>query len=117
MSPPTAWAKKRPSVARPIATSQGAATASRWLSEAAFRPRRLVLWAGALPEDMDWRLAQQTLRGLSVTVVVGNQDEYITAEKVQAHLELLRQLGSEPTLLRFAGRHALQADVLRQLHP
>ena len=32
--------------------SQGAATVSRWLLQAHFRPARLVLWAGAFPPDL-----------------------------------------------------------------
>ena len=96
--------------------SQGAATASRWLSKAVFRPHQLVLWAGAFPEDMELGLAQKTLQGVPVTLVVGNQDEYVDAGKVQAQLHALRQLDTEPTLIQFAGRHTLNADVLQQLH-
>lgn len=95
--------------------SQGAATVSRWLSRAAFRPARLVLWAGAFPNDMDFRVATKLLRGLPVTLVVGEQDEYIDAEQVRAQQDFLRKLGVEPELIQFAGRHTLDAEVLRQL--
>lgn len=96
--------------------SQGAATVSRWLSRAPFRPAQLILWAGAFPEDLDFGVATRLLRGLPVTLVVGDQDEFISAEQVQAQRAFLRRLGVEPVLLSFAGRHTLNADVLRQLH-
>ena len=95
--------------------SQGAATASRWLSRARFRPARLVLWAGAFPDDMEFTVATGLLRGLPVTLVVGEQDEFIDAGQVRAQAEFLRGLGVEPELMQFAGRHTLDADVLREL--
>ena len=95
--------------------SQGAATAGRWLSRANFRPTRLILWAGAFPEDMDFRVATSLLRHLPVTLVVGEQDEYIGAAQVRAQLDFLRQLGVEAELIQFAGRHTLDAQVLHQL--
>ncbi|WP_375418008.1 alpha/beta hydrolase [uncultured Hymenobacter sp.] len=95
--------------------SQGAATASRWLSRAAFRPTRLVLWAGAFPDDMDFTVATSLLRGLPVTLVVGEQDEYVGAEQVRVQQAFLRKLGVEPEVIQFAGKHTLDAGVLQQL--
>jgi predicted esterase len=95
--------------------SQGAATVSRWLSRAPFRPARLVLWAGAFPEDMDFTVAKGLLRNLSVTLVIGSEDEYVKAAHIKSQQEFLRQLEVEPELLQFAGRHTLDAATLRQL--
>ena len=95
--------------------SQGAATASRWLPLAPFRPARLVLWAGAFPEDMDPQTANTLLAGLNLTLVVGEQDEYVSAEEVRAQLAFLRRLGAAPALIQFDGRHTLDAAVLKQL--
>ena len=69
--------------------SQGTATAARWLAQAAFRPAHLVLWAGEFPPDIDAEAAGRLLRGLPLTLVAGDHDEYLTAERVaqqQAHL-------------------------------
>lgn len=96
--------------------SQGGATVSRWLARATFRPNRLVLWAGAFPPDMDVPAAASLLRRLAVTLVYGDQDEYLTTADVEKQRDFLRQLGVEPTIIRFAGPHTLDADVLRQLH-
>jgi predicted esterase len=42
--------------------SQGAATVSRWLARARFRPARLVLWAGSFPPDMEFAARGAGLR-------------------------------------------------------
>ena len=95
--------------------SQGAATVSRWLSRARFRPAHLILWAGAFPDDMDFTVATSLLRGLPVTLVVGDADEYVSATHIQAQLDFLRSLGVEPRFKQFSGRHTIDADTLRTL--
>ncbi|TGE24647.1 phospholipase [Hymenobacter aquaticus] len=96
--------------------SQGAATVSRWLARATFRPARLILWAGAFPADVDFSVATRLLRQLPITLVCGDQDEYINAEDLRKQQEFLRQLGVEPEVIRFSGKHELNAGVLQRLH-
>ncbi|RFP66560.1 phospholipase [Hymenobacter lapidiphilus] len=95
--------------------SQGAATISRWLTRAAFRPAQLILWAGAFPPDMDFSVATRLLKGLPVTLVCGTEDEFIKNEDLQKQQEFLRRLGVEPTLIRFAGTHTLDRETLLEL--
>lgn len=95
--------------------SQGTATAGRWLARAAFRPAHLVLWAGEFPPDMAPAAATRLLRGLPLTLVVGDRDEYLTPERVARQQAHLRQLGAAPTLRTFAGPHALNQEILAQL--
>ena len=95
--------------------SQGAATVSRWLARATFRPARLILWAGAFPPDMKFAVAKQLVRGLPVTLVYGDEDEYVKTADVEKQRDLLRQLGVEPEIIGFPGKHVLHAEVLRQL--
>lgn len=95
--------------------SQGAATVSRWLARAAFRPARLVLWAGAFPPDIDFTVASHLLQNLPVTLVCGDADEFIKPEDVEKQREFLRRLGVEPDILGFTGKHTLHAGVLQQL--
>ncbi|NVO32048.1 alpha/beta hydrolase [Hymenobacter lapidiphilus] len=95
--------------------SQGAATVSRWLARATFRPARLILWAGAFPPDMDFPVATRLLQGLGVTLVCGTEDEFIKDEDLQKQQMFLRRLGVEPTLIRFAGTHTLDRGTLLQL--
>ena len=95
--------------------SQGTATASRWLAQAPFRPTHLILWAGAFPHDMALATARHLLQNLRLTVVIGTEDEYISADSLARHLEQLRQLGSLPTVISFVGKHLLNRAVLEKL--
>ena len=95
--------------------SQGTATVSRWLAQASFRPARLVLWAGGFPDDLAPDAARQLLAGLPLTLVVGTDDEFITAAQATRQLELLRQLGAAPDYVSFAGTHELNRAVLTEL--
>ncbi|KUG07593.1 alpha/beta hydrolase [Solirubrum puertoriconensis] len=96
--------------------SQGASTLSRWLMRSSFTPARLVLWAGAFPEDVEPPAAQALFQRIpQLSYVCGNADAFITEERLQAQLEYLAQLGAKPRLLRFVGGHQLDAAVLREL--
>ena len=99
-----------------LAFSQGTAAASRWLASRpdGLRPHQLVLWAGDYPADA--LPAPSLLPGLPVTLVSGDQDEYISPEKLHQQAELLRTHGAAVTTYAFAGGHTLNLPILRQLH-
>ena len=70
-----------------LAFSQGAATGARWLAHRHQHglavPGRLVVWGGALPHDFDLGGADgDALRATRLTLVVGEADEFATAEVV-----------------------------------
>jgi predicted esterase len=98
--------------------SQGTATVSRWLTRNAitWRPHQLILWAGDFSVDIDDAAARQLLVQLLVTLISGNQDEYVPADKLQEQAEALRQQGARVATLHFEGGHTLNREVLYQLH-
>ncbi|RSK44559.1 alpha/beta hydrolase [Hymenobacter perfusus] len=95
--------------------SQGAATVSRWLAQAAFRPAHLILWAGAFPPDMALPAATNLLHKLPVTLVCGTEDEFITAEALRQQRGFLQRIGVEATVVQFTGKHTLHGPTLTQL--
>lgn len=95
--------------------SQGTATISRWLTQARFQPARVVLWAGSFPEDIASEVAKRLLQNKTLHLVVGTNDEYVTAEKAALLHEQLLALGCMPHLHTFAGGHALNRAVLQEL--
>jgi predicted esterase len=97
--------------------SQGTATVSRWLAAraAGWRPHQLILWAGDFPADIETEAAQRLLRGLPVVLVSGEQDEYVTPEKLAAQAEILRLHGARVTTESFEGKHTMHPPLLRQL--
>ncbi|TGE20100.1 alpha/beta hydrolase [Hymenobacter elongatus] len=95
--------------------SQGAATVSRWLARAHFRPLRLILWAGAFPADMDFTVATHLVHQFPIVLVCGDQDEFISAAELAKQQAFLQRLGVEPELIYFAGKHELNAATLQCL--
>ena len=95
--------------------SQGTATVSRWMAQARFRPAELILWAGGFPDDLDPIDARKLLENLLLTIVLGTDDEYISASKMAHQQQQLQQLGATPILITFPGKHELNRAVLAEL--
>lgn len=99
--------------------SQGGATVTRWLALSPMLGRppadRLVLWGTSLPHDLDLAAHRDWLNATSLTLVIGDEDEYATAERMADEAERLRGANIAFQTLPFAGGHRLDADVLRRL--
>ncbi|MBC3541286.1 alpha/beta fold hydrolase [Rufibacter sp. H-1] len=95
--------------------SQGGATACRWLAQAQWPMKQLVLWAGVFPEDMEITSASRTLSQTHLTYVYGLQDPFVADDKVQAQLVRVEAAGLHPEVITFAGKHELNQEVLRLL--
>jgi predicted esterase len=94
--------------------SQGSATASRWAALGSTPIDTLILWAGLMADDLDISRYPK-LKAMRIRFVIGERDEFLSAEKIDAHQRRLRGAGLEPTLIRFAGGHRLDRDTLRTL--
>jgi predicted esterase len=95
--------------------SQGTATVSRWLAASEMRVDHLVLWAGAIPPELDLASWAARLHGAAITLVAGEQDEFATAAAVAAEAERLSAAGVAYSLQRFAGGHTIDAAALVRL--
>lgn len=95
--------------------SQGVATAARWVALGVSRVDHLVLWAGAIPEDIDLGAGAAGAGGLRVTLVLGKQDEFADWAKVDEQVTRLVQQGITPDVHSFEGGHRLDDDVLRRI--
>ena len=95
--------------------SQGTATVGRWLAQAAFRSAHLILWAGGFPDDLAPSAAHKLLQGLPLSIVIGSDDEYISAAQAAQQHQQLNQLGAEAQLLTFPGRHEMNRAILEKL--
>jgi predicted esterase len=95
--------------------SQGAATVARWVVRGTVAVHRLVLWGGRFPPDLDLDTHRARLAAMRVTIVIGSQDEYITADGVAAERERLATAGVPAQFVSFEGGHRLDRKVLRFL--
>ncbi len=95
--------------------SQGAATATRWALQGKVDFTRLILWAGIFPPDMDFAAGHRILQTKKVITVLGNQDPFVTHERLKEMETISDQLRIYPEMIRFEGKHDMDEATLRQL--
>ncbi len=96
--------------------SQGTATVSRWLCHLPEAPARLVLWAGAFPEDMAFTAADALRTGATeLHTALGDDDPFVTEESKIRQARFIAEHGLRPVHHAFVGGHTLDAGVLRGL--
>lgn len=95
--------------------SQGVATVARWLALGTPRVDHLVLWAGAVPDEVDFAAHRARLAAMRVTLVMGRADalaEWANLEERRARLE---EQGFAVDVHWFEGGHRLDDEVLRRI--
>lgn len=95
--------------------SQGCATQLRWMAQEQPQFSTLVLWAGSIPEDIDYRPVYAYLQGKPLHFVYGDADPFITPERVEAQQALARQLPMPYQTHVFSGRHTVDRSALKLL--
>lgn len=96
--------------------SQGGATVSRWALDGKINFHRLILWAGLFPNDMDFDKGTSLFKKKEVIEVYGDQDPFLTDDRLGEMKDLNKKLNLEPTLVRFNGGHEIDQQTLLQLH-
>ncbi len=95
--------------------SQGATTASRWVTLGGHKAHRLILWAGPIAHDIDLSEFEETLSKMKVSFVIGDKDHLISPVRVEEEMDRLRAEGIDFTFVPFEGTHQMNADVLKRL--
>ena len=95
--------------------SQGAATATRWASQWEMPIDTLVLWAGGFAWDLHLETAKEKFEATDLVMVFGDQDEFLTQERLSKQQEILGLLGKEPFFLNFSGGHVLDSGLLEKV--
>lgn len=95
--------------------SQGCTTQLRWMARAQPLFSDLVLWAGSIPEDVDYRPLRPYLSSHPLHFVYGDNDPFITAERAAEQKLLSEQLAMNYQVHRFEGKHTVERKALRTL--
>jgi predicted esterase len=95
--------------------SQGVPTVARWAERGAATVDLLVLWAGGLPRDVNFRAVHERLPALRCDMVYGTADAWITPKVVVEQEGVLAASGIPYRILPFDGGHSLKGGVLREL--
>jgi predicted esterase len=94
--------------------SQGTATVCRWLALGNIKADNLILWAGPFPDDLDLEENKKLFDKSKIYFVLGDNDPYISEEKVQEHVGMLKgKLNFE--VLRFEGGHEINQEALKKI--
>lgn len=95
--------------------SQGAATATRWVTHGRTRIDRLILWGGLIPPDTDLSKGHATLKHAPLTIVVGERDHYVTSAMLTDETARLDAAKIPFDLVKFDGGHAVSRSVFPRL--
>ena len=95
--------------------SQGTATVTRWALQPQIQCDHLILWAGMLPHDMDLQVGSQKLKDKLLTLVYGDQDEFVTKERLDQQKEMLSSMELKAEKIVFAGGHDIDQPTLMKI--
>jgi len=96
--------------------SQGCATVCRWVN--AFQPKfdKLVLWGGALPEDIDYQPLLPYLSLKEIIFAYGTSDQFLTVEnRIEKHIKFARANKLEMSIWPFEGKHETRKTIVKKI--
>jgi predicted esterase len=95
--------------------SQGAATATRWLSQLDVSVDTLILWGGGFAHDLEMGRTAHQLEKTKCIIALGDKDELITSESMSKQDELIKAMNLKVEMIRYPGGHDLDLNVLIHL--
>lgn len=94
--------------------SQGVATQIRWMMAKFPKFDRLVLWAGTLPDDLDYIPHQDYFNSRELFWHCGKQDEYINDKVLNWHRGFIKKGGLNYEEKWFEGTHQIPREELEK---
>ena len=94
--------------------SQGAATATRWVSQLPMAVDSLILWSGGFAHDLNFEKTGEKLKQTEVSIVMGDSDNLITPDSIQKQNEFLSLLPFK-IKKQFEGVHDINIQLLQKI--
>ncbi|WP_373521550.1 alpha/beta hydrolase [Aquiflexum sp.] len=95
--------------------SQGAATATRWVSQLSISVDSLILWSGGFAHDLNFQKTGEKLKNTEIMIVLGENDSMITTDSIEKQDEFLSLFPFEVKKLQFEGGHDLNIPLLQKI--
>ncbi|MBW3468787.1 alpha/beta hydrolase [Arthrospiribacter ruber] len=95
--------------------SQGAATASRWVSNLDYEVDTLVLWGGGFAHDLILDEKKTKFHKTKTYIALGTRDEFITEESLQKQEKILKSMKLNIEKRYYDGGHDLNLPLLKEL--
>ena len=103
---------RAPKEIRLLGFSQGVATACRYYAHTSFIISSLILWAGALPPDLNMESMKGKQEKSKIFLIHGDEDPYMKDSPYLSSTEVLDQLGYAYMLHTFHGKHEIKKEEL-----
>ena len=95
--------------------SQGVATACRWVNTGKTKFNSLTLWAGTLPDDIDYLNKMNIFNKLNTKILIGENDEFFSKSIVNEEIKRLNDQKINYKIHHYKGRHKIEAVPLKKL--
>lgn len=95
--------------------SQGTAAVCRWLTSRSIAIDNLVIWAGEIPDDLDFEKFNQVLDKKPVHLVIGDADEFVSEQLLKQFEMYLKSKSVDYKLHLYKGGHKINEPVLQEL--
>ena len=95
--------------------SQGVATQFRWIMREFPKFDYLILWAGMIPEDLDYSPYREYFAEKSIHFVYGNEDRFITEPRLNEQFELINRFQFHIHPHQFEGKHHVDREMLKEM--
>ena len=96
--------------------SQGVATQFRWVMKAFPHFHHLILWAGLVPEDLDYRPHEDYFSTKQLHFIYGTKDPFLTEKRLAFHNEVIEKNNLNISVETFIGEHKVDREVLSRLY-
>lgn len=92
--------------------SQGVATALRWFAHEQPPVDNLIVWAGEMPPDIDYKELSPLLQKTALTLVLGTNDQFISTGQMEQQVEAVQQYTPHVAYHTFEGKHRLDENTI-----
>ena len=92
--------------------SQGTATQVRWIMRSFPKFHRLMLWAGQLPEDLDYQPQLDYFADKKLFFAYGDEDQFITSERLVFMQKVIADAGLQFSEVTYQGGHKVEKEAL-----
>ncbi len=96
--------------------SQGCATQCRWIMREFPKFDNLVLWAGRIPEDLDYRPYEAYFASKKIYFVYGTEDQFLVPELLTWQVGFAKEQKIVYETIVFEGKHVIDRSVLKELY-
>lgn len=96
--------------------SQGVSIVTRWVAFEKISCDQLILHSGAIPEDLNPEDYTHLPETTPVSLIYGNQDEYIYDDRVALLVKKAETIfGNRLTVIPFEGKHEVNTAIIKKL--